>query len=1052
MVIFQRRLRLFVEFTLIICILLSFTGCIKSYIGGKKGMPFPSLTRDEFTKTEIINVAIYGAIGDGISDDSSPISQAISNADDNVVFFPSGTYRVSNNITVPSNVKLWFANGAKLDIDSGEVVAINGKLDSGPHQIFSGLGTVSIAKGACEYLMPQWWGAAGNGINDDTSAIQKAINTAAGEVGCVYIPSGTYKITDTLVIGQGTHLFGAGKTATEILASGGIDAIKVAVTVSGFIYEGTKISNLRIYSDTTPITGTAIEVYGERSCDIENVWIGAWYPSPGGGWGYGFDRGIDVNTNPAYYVTIRGCSLFRNNYGIYLRSGANLTKILDNEIWYDDYGVYTEGPGTIVTNNSIEGFTIAGIYSASVENVFKDNWIEATGLPSVILAVGARRNVIEGNLSTTGYSAQDDVINNSGYEYHKINSNQIPIGMHHMEGAGTTGDQFGLAGLIKSDYRSAGYFATDMILEATQQNLKLKARNRGNAVEMQSSTEVNQAKFGTPAGGFGYKPQNYALNPEDIAQWTDDTVTETSNAALAPNGEATATKLVGATASSAIWDSQFEFASVGDVINFSVWLKSDRKHIGKIGISCDSNGVATKYIDIGTEWQRYNVTWIVETACTWVYPTIYPGADYAVYAWGAQLAKYSAVIGTDDSDVDDKTGKIIDSGTDFQASGIDVGGMVVVKAVEPDTGASVGEITAIHTTLTFTGGTDEAPSVGETITGTTSSGMAIVVEVVLSSGDWATDDAAGYIEISDQTGVLTTEEITWDGGSATVTAVNQNCVLVTTLSASYGTKDDCDNGDTYYVCNSFASSMIPYVKSGTSTSSGIATPSITTNGIESTGNIVSSGGILSGGYYYANPLSNSFWVGDKSVVVVNPDEARIFFYDTSTPNGSVVHIYNISPLYSVSDGVVTIGPNEMAIAEKINNSWSYPFIGQNRLRTNSTPTFAGVTATSGRINAKTINGSVYALTYSSTISCDMNNGNVFTLTTTGDCAIDASNGVAGQKATFIISDDETGGHIVIFGTGFKPNGTLAGTASKTSVVEFVYDGTNWYEVSRTMGL
>lgn len=43
------------------------------------------------------------------------------------------------------------------------------------------------------------FGAKGDGTTDDTTAIQAAINLACQYGGCVYLPAGTYKITDTLV-------------------------------------------------------------------------------------------------------------------------------------------------------------------------------------------------------------------------------------------------------------------------------------------------------------------------------------------------------------------------------------------------------------------------------------------------------------------------------------------------------------------------------------------------------------------------------------------------------------------------------------------------------------------------------------------------------------------------------------------------------------------------------------------------------------------------------------------------------------------------------------
>ena len=43
------------------------------------------------------------------------------------------------------------------------------------------------------------FGAKGDGTTDDTTAIQAAIDLACQYGGCVYLPAGTYKITDTLV-------------------------------------------------------------------------------------------------------------------------------------------------------------------------------------------------------------------------------------------------------------------------------------------------------------------------------------------------------------------------------------------------------------------------------------------------------------------------------------------------------------------------------------------------------------------------------------------------------------------------------------------------------------------------------------------------------------------------------------------------------------------------------------------------------------------------------------------------------------------------------------
>lgn len=71
---------------------------------------------------------------------------------------------------------------------------------------------------------PQTWHgtkAVGDGVADDTSAIQLAIGAAAAKGGTVYLPPGTYRITDTILLGtllqdsgsrpQGFSLIGCGR-------------------------------------------------------------------------------------------------------------------------------------------------------------------------------------------------------------------------------------------------------------------------------------------------------------------------------------------------------------------------------------------------------------------------------------------------------------------------------------------------------------------------------------------------------------------------------------------------------------------------------------------------------------------------------------------------------------------------------------------------------------------------------------------------------------------------------------------------------------------------
>jgi multisubunit Na+/H+ antiporter MnhF subunit len=101
-------------------------------------------------------------------------------------------------------------------------------------------------------------------------------------------------------------------------------------------------------------------------------------------------------------------------------------------------------------------------------------------------------------------------------------------------------------------------------------------------------------------------------------------------------------------------------------------------------------------------------------------------------------------------------------------------------------------------------------------------------------------------------------------------------------------------------------------------------------------------------------------------------------------------------------------------------------------------------------------GSSDVMTYASTISLDPSLGNFHRTTTvnaTGAATINALNaGKDGQHMWVQVVNDATSGKVITFGTNFKTTGTVTGTASKAAVLHFISDGTNWYEVSRTLAL
>lgn len=80
------------------------------------------------------------------------------------------------------------------------------------------------------------YGAKGDGASDDTAAIQAAMNSAAdGAGGVVYLPTGTYKTSNSLLVPSRTHVKGDGRGKTVIVSPPGD-------------YPGKSVNGARIYA------------------------------------------------------------------------------------------------------------------------------------------------------------------------------------------------------------------------------------------------------------------------------------------------------------------------------------------------------------------------------------------------------------------------------------------------------------------------------------------------------------------------------------------------------------------------------------------------------------------------------------------------------------------------------------------------------------------------------------------------------------------------------------------------------------------------------------
>jgi len=142
------------------------------------------------------DVRSYGAVGDGVTDDEPAFALAIAAAAGGRVIVTEATtsYKLSSHVTIPAGVTVEFRQGGLLSIDTSIVFTVNGTIEAGLYQIFSGAGTAVLAAGSCEQVIPQWFGAVGDDSTDNATALNAAM-VAAQNVGTMFIPAGTYQLS-----------------------------------------------------------------------------------------------------------------------------------------------------------------------------------------------------------------------------------------------------------------------------------------------------------------------------------------------------------------------------------------------------------------------------------------------------------------------------------------------------------------------------------------------------------------------------------------------------------------------------------------------------------------------------------------------------------------------------------------------------------------------------------------------------------------------------------------------------------------------------------------
>lgn len=154
-----------------------------------------------------------------------------------------------NFITLYNYVKDYFDN---LDVQE----EINNKLD----EMATSGELMQIVFKFMGYVTPEMYGAKGNGVTDDTLAVNKAINS-----NLIVIGAGTYKITSSIIINS-TVDNNKNVFLNTIVAD---DNVEYAVNITGLLFD-VKINNIVTNNSGVHVGGDVITYNGKINCTYIN--------------------------------------------------------------------------------------------------------------------------------------------------------------------------------------------------------------------------------------------------------------------------------------------------------------------------------------------------------------------------------------------------------------------------------------------------------------------------------------------------------------------------------------------------------------------------------------------------------------------------------------------------------------------------------------------------------------------------------------------------------------------------------------------------------------
>jgi len=335
------------------------------------------------------------------------------------LYFPQGNYS-AGTLIIPSNVEMCLDRGAIINSD----IIVKGNINAGLYQIFSGTPNLDSAK--ILTVFPQWFGAHGDSIHDDTSPLQKCLNIKQD----VFISQGIYFVTSLyLVNAEQRNIYGTGGNSKIIFTTNTSkfqigDTINTGQANANYIsknftlkniyfgqrdsnysvnylrltnLQSSKVSGVTIEASNNtglPVaTSTGIYVQGCNSVTLEDITI-----SKFSGVAIHITKSQDIITSKILTnisgtgnnnmvvdtcgngaITLSKMELLGGNYSLLMKN-TNWSRISDSYFDSSEKGVYLTGHSTVISFNACwfssrgynnivsDGLTIDTANGATIEN------------------------------------------------------------------------------------------------------------------------------------------------------------------------------------------------------------------------------------------------------------------------------------------------------------------------------------------------------------------------------------------------------------------------------------------------------------------------------------------------------------------------------------------------------------------------------------------------------------------------------------------------------------------------------------------------------------